>query len=115
MNHNKKCGGSVINRLFILSAAHCDEDNWRPCNDLKDESRMEKCKFYPEFILDEKEKEFFSKAGKYAYPSNILGIMEILNYPISQSYIFVNLVHTDTENLLSRYIITNTTNEQLKH
>ena len=83
MNHNKKCGGSVINRLFVLSAAHCDEYNWRPCSELKNKSRWKKCKYSPEFNLNKKEKEFFNKAGKYAYPSNILGILCYLIFQLS--------------------------------
>ena len=65
MNYGMMCGGSIINRLFVLTANHCNVNDWIPCNDMTKE-KIGRCK--------KKRNESFGYKPAYTYPSNILGI-----------------------------------------
>ena len=77
MNRQTKCGGSIINRLFILSAAHCNVDSWRPCDNWENAEMMRKCKQDRHIPQHETETNYWKKKNGYIYPSNLLGIIKM--------------------------------------
>ena len=73
MNQQRNCGGSIINRLFILSAAHCHIE----CDDLFNDEMVRTCKKARNIPQHETERDYWKKKNGYIYPSNLLGIIKI--------------------------------------
>ena len=75
LNDSARCGGSIINRLFVLTANHCNINHWIPCDALKDKQERIKCEtkrnILNETLVERRERT----KEDYKYPSNILGIL----------------------------------------